>query len=369
MSEHSQLECHDCHQQSIWASAMELYVWVLHRPEEIPPHAKVPDAICANCHIRDRPDSTWERISATAGHRIHFESDSAQLKDVQCVTCHAATVHEFAPAALTCGQSGCHESTEIRLAGMRDQTSLHCAACHQFTAPVSEQASLDTARALIVPALQQCMGCHQMEQRMGDFHPESEPHQAVCGTCHNPHVQETPAAAFESCATSGCHSRADTITAFHRGISASALADCGSCHKAHTWHAEAGSCLTCHSGIFDDAPAARTPVRTAGPAAQSPAQGLGFASELPMSHRRHRSLDCTSCHASGGDQHGELTVRTTAQCQQCHHTPARVSATCSSCNRPLNALISRGDDTVRTSAIRPAPLPGRNTSSSSSTDG
>ena len=110
---------------------MELYSWVLHRPERIPPHAEVPDERCAECHIRERPDSVWQRISATAGHRIHLESDSASLAEIKCVTCHAAAVHEFAAADSTCGQSACHQSTPIRLAGMRGQTSLHCATCHQ----------------------------------------------------------------------------------------------------------------------------------------------------------------------------------------------------------------------------------------------
>lgn len=328
-SEHRRLECHDCHQQSIWASAMELYAWVLHRPEQIPPHARVPDAICAECHIQDRPDSAWQRISATAGHRIHLESDSSALSRIQCVTCHGAAVHEFAAADSTCGQSACHQSTPIRLAGMRGQTSLHCATCHQFIAPVNEQAALDTARALIVPAEGQCLGCHEMQARMPSFHPEAEPHRAVCGTCHNPHEQETPEAAFETCAASGCHARADTITVFHRGIRAAALADCGSCHKAHTWHAEAGSCLGCHADVFSG-----TGVRTAATERHGAEAGLGFVSELPMSHRRHRELECTACHSAGGDRHGQLTVRTTADCQQCHHTPTRAATGCTSCHQP-----------------------------------
>ena len=72
-------------------------------------------------------DSVWQRISATAGHRLHLESDSASLRDIQCVTCHGLTVHQFVPADSTCGQSSCHQQTEIRLAGMRNQTALHCA--------------------------------------------------------------------------------------------------------------------------------------------------------------------------------------------------------------------------------------------------
>ncbi|MGE0161442.1 MAG: hypothetical protein AB7T31_18845, partial [Gemmatimonadales bacterium] len=50
-SEHSQLECHDCHQQPITASMRQLYLWVLERPEDIGEHAPVPTDVCARCHI------------------------------------------------------------------------------------------------------------------------------------------------------------------------------------------------------------------------------------------------------------------------------------------------------------------------------
>src|SRR5579884_4308219 len=49
-SEHRKLKCHDCHQQSLFASMRQLYLWVAERPNEIPPHAKVPTGICERCH-------------------------------------------------------------------------------------------------------------------------------------------------------------------------------------------------------------------------------------------------------------------------------------------------------------------------------
>ena len=148
-SEHRKLSCHDCHQQSLYASARQVYYWVAERPQDIPAHAPVPTRICASCHVQQDADSTWKRIVATAGHRVHLFSDSSALKGkVQCVTCHGQEVHRFVPTDRTCGQSGCHDQgdTKIQLGKMASQTALHCTGCHQFTRSVTEVVSLDSAR-------------------------------------------------------------------------------------------------------------------------------------------------------------------------------------------------------------------------------
>jgi nitrate/TMAO reductase-like tetraheme cytochrome c subunit len=249
-SEHRTLSCHDCHQQSVFASLRQVYVWVAERPEEIGPHAKVPTRVCQNCHNQERPDSTWQRVMATAGHSVHLRSDSAALGDVQCVTCHGADVHRFVPVDRTCGQSGCHDDIEMRLGNMAGQTALHCTGCHNFTLPVSESAPLDSARGRMIPSRPECLACHamreQLQHTMRELDPAVEPHGAVCGSCHNPHVQESPAAAFESCGQADCHARADTLTAFHRSVRTHMLDACGTCHKAHSWQARAAQCLDCH---------------------------------------------------------------------------------------------------------------------------
>lgn len=359
-SEHSKLQCHDCHRQSIFASARQLVMWVAERPEEIPPHAKVPTTICAECHIREQPDSVWQRISATAGHRVHLESDSSTLADVQCVTCHGLEVHRFAPVDSTCGQSECHTKTEIRLGKMRQQTTLHCVTCHQFTAPASEALAVDSARAVLVPGESQCFSCHEMRSALASFDPEREPHKAVCGTCHNPHEQETPQDAFATCANAGCHAQAEELTPFHRGITATKLADCASCHEAHTWSVQGDKCLDCHSDIFRDRPRRAQPSRAERDARrlgsrpvgapvsrehQTPARlaaiqrqgaptdprSLGYEGPRPFSHARHREVQCTSCHATG-EQHGALSVRTIRDCQSCHHA-AENATRCATCHQ------------------------------------
>src|SRR5438552_9936895 len=113
-SEHDSLSCHDCHQQSIFASARQLYLWVSDRPERIGPHARVPNGVCARCHITGQKE-VWQRISQTAGHRTHLESDSSVLRNVQCVSCHGVEIHHFAPLDSTCAQARCHVSVPIKL--------------------------------------------------------------------------------------------------------------------------------------------------------------------------------------------------------------------------------------------------------------
>jgi nitrate/TMAO reductase-like tetraheme cytochrome c subunit len=374
-SEHKKLECHDCHRQSIFASAQELYYWVAERPEKIPPHAKVPTKICSECHIQDDPDSTWKRISATAGHRLHLESDSSALAKVQCVTCHGVELHRFASVDETCSQSGCHVNIEIKLGKMRDQTSLHCTGCHAFARDVSEQIPLDSARRELVPREAECLSCHAMKEKLADFDANRDPHKATCGACHNPHVQESPKAAFESCATSGCHAGADTLTPFHRGITAAQLARCGDCHAAHQWTIEEKTCITCHADVMRDGAPARRAARTAAapratdlapapdeargpgavlrpiawhgldaPSVPVPAavQGTAQAPPADFSHRRHRDVSCTRCH-SMARTHGELTVRTPRDCQSCHHDLAKPAAACTACHSTGEIAATRRD--------------------------
>jgi len=366
-SEHSELSCHDCHQQSIFASARQMYLWVDDRPEEIGEHAPVPLEICAECHITQDPDSTWQRISSTAGHRVHLEADTSALQDVTCVTCHGQEVHRFAPVDQTCGQSGCHDpdKTQVVLGEMAGQTGFHCVMCHQFTAPVAEDVALDTARAALVPGLESCRSCHEMEKVLaGLVDPDVDPHDAVCGTCHNPHTQEAPAEAIHRCAE--CHAPADTLTPFHRGLAAQTLEDCSGCHAAHTFVVEGDNCVACHAdiigGVPTEGPKAREPrdvtsaapgpllqpVSTVGaPIAKSIVRGAdeyvrmrlaereGAAAfrqqQQGFNHLDHRDVACTDCHTSR-ETHGQVTIESAAACQQCHHTRPVVDLGCARCH-------------------------------------
>jgi hypothetical protein len=248
-SEHSQLECHDCHRQPMTASLRQLYLWVLERPEEIGPHAPVPTQICAECHIQEDPNETWQLIVATQGHQVHLQSDSSALADVQCVTCHGQEVHRFVPAEQTCASAGCHtaEDTQIELGAMSGaETTFHCLGCHVFTAPALPVAA--PGGGGIVPGIGQCGSCHQMQPLVADFSPATDPHDAVCGACHNPHDQTAPASAFETCTSAGCHSNPAALTPFHRGVE-HVLQDCAACHDAHGFVVDGGDCRSCHTAL------------------------------------------------------------------------------------------------------------------------
>lgn len=54
-------------------------------------------------------------------------------------------------------------------------------------------------------------------------------------------------------------------------------------------------------------------------------------SDATFSHSRHRDVACLTCHSTS-DAHGEVTVATTGECMECHHSPP-VSNDCTSCHR------------------------------------
>lgn len=251
-SEHSRLECHDCHRQPMTASLRQLYLWVLERPEDIGEHAPVPTEICAECHLQQGPTVTepWERIAATQGHQVHLESDSSALADVRCVTCHGQEVHRFVPTEQTCATAACHatEDTHIALGAMAGaETAFHCLSCHVFTTPTQQATALSGSG--IVPTIEQCASCHEMASLVDEFSPATDPHDAVCGLCHNPHDQTEPAAAFETCTTAGCHTDPAALTPFHRGIQHAAVANCATCHQAHRFVVDGGDCRNCHTDL------------------------------------------------------------------------------------------------------------------------
>lgn len=351
-SEHADLLCHDCHQQPISASMRQLYLWVLDRPEEIGPHAPVPNRICAQCHIRDDPTDSWERIAATAGHRVHLESEEEALADVMCVTCHGQEVHQFIPADVTCGQSGCHAPAETRivLGEMTEATGLHCVTCHEFTAVVAEDIPADAAAGVLRPAASQCFSCHDMAALLAEFDAARDPHEGLCGSCHDPHTQETPEAAFASCTAGGCHDQPAEESPFHRGISETVLSDCGRCHEAHDWTVEGTACVDCHPEVADAVRTPRSrrlraegqaaaPALLAGPPAPRHAslgpevRSASAAQEArPFRHRDHRQVECTACHSSER-RHGEVVIGA-ADCFSCHHSAANLEAGCQGCHAP-----------------------------------
>lgn len=348
-SKHDSLSCHNCHQQSIFASARQLYLWVADRPEEIRVHSKVPTRICAACHVQgDREKEKWKRIATTAGHRVHLESDSSALRGVECTTCHGLEVHRFVPVDSTCGQSGCHISQEIRLGKMAGQTDMHCIACHQFTAEVPLLATRDSAAGTLRPGARECLGCHAMRAKLADFDPARDPHRQTCGMCHNPHAQTRPADALKSCASAGCHMDWRNEP-FHTGATHSRVAqNCALCHQPHAAKVDASDCAGCHAAVqnrsrghvrppqpFDTTRVQRTStmdVPDPEPRGKGDAHPPRAAPADTFPHERHKQLSCLTCHVTTSAT-ARLTFTPPRGCQQCHHQQPAAN-NCATCHAP-----------------------------------
>lgn len=364
-SKHDSLSCHNCHQQSIFASTRQLYLWVADRPEQISMHSKVPTRICAACHVQgNKEKEKWKRIATTAGHRVHLESDSSALRDIQCTTCHGLEVHSFVPVNQTCAQSGCHENVEIRLGKMAGQTGFHCNACHQFTADVPLLATHDSAAGVLQPGSRECMSCHEMRAIVETFDPARDPHDQKCGLCHNPHEQTRPADALKSCASAGCHAdwRAEP---FHVGATHRPVAQrCTLCHNPHGAKVDAADCTGCHAAVkqrsggrtrppeaFDTSRVQRTswigpeePELRGKGDAHPPRAAPAPRSPLPapldsFPHDRHKQLACITCHTTTNPNR-RLTFNPPRGCLACHHQNPSTSK-CANCHAADETATAR----------------------------
>jgi hypothetical protein len=353
---HDTLRCHDCHTPDMKAQMIELALWMVDRPDKVPPHEKVARDVCESCHVKGKAKEKWEAIALTAGHRTHLESDSVALKDVECLSCHARSAHRFLPPDSTCAQKGCHltDDVKINLGGMADQTGLHCNVCHQFTKEVPRFATRDSAAGTLRPGSGECFSCHQMKERLAEFDEARDPHGGTCGMCHNPHINVKPEDAIKSCATAACHGDWREVP-FHSGAAhRKAAPQCETCHLPHTARVDASDCIGCHERgggpgkskarppvPFDTLKALRSVSGLPEPAAPrgkgdappdelSPAALFSPAEADTFSHERHKKLPCLKCHLTSS-QTSTLTFRPPRGCQICHHeAPARNE--CAACH-------------------------------------
>jgi hypothetical protein len=219
---------------------------------------------------------------------------------------------------------------------MRD-AELHCTTCHNYLAEASGIA-VDSLGRPLTPRAQQCLRCHAMQERLQNLELGLDPHRGVCGDCHNPHTQ-TQAQAV-SCTSSTCHQGWRAVS-FHIGVAHPER--CTTCHLPHSWRVEGANCIRCHADVGRQSPTrpGRVPVRRAallpadvlakftwasgaGPLAAEP-QGTRRPSAeggaARFAHGDHRGQTCASCHSSRL-RHGEVLVRSPADCQRCHHVGA-----------------------------------------------
>ncbi|MBX6365480.1 MAG: NapC/NirT family cytochrome c [Gemmatimonadetes bacterium] len=394
-TKHDGLECHDCHRQSQLASMRQLYFWVVERPGEVKPHAKVPDRVCEGCHDappgrRPARGDTAVQVAAMDGHRVHLDRTKQGLERVACVTCHGMKAHEFTTSDRTCAQGGCHEDQRITLAKMATAQGLECTACHNFRrTEAARPAPFDSLPRRLVPDRKDCQSCHQMREKVTEAALRNDPHGKVCGACHDPHRDHSKEETRRVCVK--CHERPDTLTPFHRGVRPATLADCVSCHKPHGWKVSGNQCEACHQtpdrraaaganagargahpsgdtgGSEATRPAPSSGPPPAGPPGPTPAGGAptgghgasgddaewatlvaaataaaagaganaASSQDSAFSHRRHASVPCRHCHDSS-DRHGAVLVKTKADCRACHHSGI-VGDDCVRCHRAGDA--------------------------------
>ena len=380
---HDTLECHQCHTPDMKAQAIELALWMIARPDKVPEHEKVPPTVCKSCHEQGAAKESWQAITTTAGHRVHFESDSLKDQKVECLTCHARSAHRFEPADSSCAQQGCHltRDVKIRLGTMAGQTGLHCAVCHAFTADVPRLSTVDSASGTLVPGDQQCFSCHEMKLRLSDFDPARDPHSGKCGMCHNPHENVKPSDALKSCATSGCHADWEKVE-FHTGkIHRKAVERCETCHTPHAARVDASDCVACHERVrgsatgkavrkpplpFDTTKALRSvsvlpdPIGPHGkgdapPDEDPPAALVSVAPADSFEHSRHKDLQCIACHPTSSTT-SRLNFTAPRGCQICHHTSAAAAqGNCSACHAPASLTTEAVSVTVTVPRHAPRP--------------
>ncbi|MEP6590780.1 MAG: hypothetical protein ABJC19_06330 [Gemmatimonadota bacterium] len=394
---HNDLKCHDCHQQSIFASSRQLVLWVANRPLEIPKHAPVPNSRCESCHQQEGPTTKgWEHVHQLAGHRVHFDSDSLPLKDLKCVTCHGAEVHRFIPSSRTCQQAGCHVNHGITLGKMAALPEVNCALCHSFRADLSPLATDSAARLALIPARAQCTTCHQMEAKLPGYKPARDPHKGTCGSCHDVHADRTPQDARTSCVK--CHVNLEK-SPFHTGPNHQRVqAQCLTCHDPHAASVDASDCVGCHTTVrrhgqfkpplpFDTNSVLRRRVSLIGipvappleeppfrrgkgdlppdedpPPSAAPTPRVALLHAVPADsfpHSRHTSLACLTCHNVSG-RGGKLVFEAPRGCDLCHHQQVMRGqvepSECARCHAPEKLEVAR--IVVMTVAVsRHAPRP------------
>lgn len=216
-SSHRDVPCRSCHNQTRFQSLEQLYKYTIGHRTRVSKHGFVPDVNCRRCHFSG--SRRWVQVGRTAGHQVHVGKAR-----IECVQCHAGSVHRFEPPPNAC--RWCHPSVFVKIRGMG---TLHCLSCHEY---LIESPYLKPSRG-------SCLACHsRMGVRAVSFGGNA-PMQFPCGTCHEPHKPQDPR---DACIR--CHPNSITPT------TPEAHKQCIGCHTPHSWRFKnVQQCRACHASV------------------------------------------------------------------------------------------------------------------------
>ncbi|RMG05575.1 MAG: hypothetical protein D6726_01020 [Nitrospirae bacterium] len=251
-SEHTGINCHECHHLSIPEQNRLLVNFVLHRPKSVPPrHGKiiVPWKYCVKCHWeKDERYPNAPMINNSPGHAKHYF-----MEKIECSKCHGYITHKFTAEPRFCLK--CHKGKEVHGEGME---KLACLNCHT-------DRTVDTR-----PGRKKCLFCHGDEsvrmELIADatldvkhYQPSEEvikkatkidvpkdaPMQFYCYKCHKPHEKVRPD--YGTCLS--CHPQIPNVGKHKLHVQNMGL-ECTTCHKPHRWRVKEKTakevCTQCH---------------------------------------------------------------------------------------------------------------------------
>jgi nitrate/TMAO reductase-like tetraheme cytochrome c subunit len=209
-SEHRKVNCKSCHEASVIESARQVVTFVVRQPHQVGRHAVVPKQVCDQCH--ESGDPRWRQVEATAGHKIH-----AAQRHIECVVCHAPSIHRFKPPTEVCATCHVAQTTGERVVRIRAMADQHCTACHEFLRTDSP----------LRPDRRTCLECHRLTPGGASLFPANAPMQFACSQCHQPHERRQ---SVLTCRV--CHEKPRADIHPEPVLQSTA---CTVCHVPHRW--------------------------------------------------------------------------------------------------------------------------------------
>jgi len=251
-SEHSRINCHECHHLSIQDLNALMVSAFIRRTEKVPVrYGKiiVPWKYCIECHWEENkeyPDA--KKINDSNLHAKHYF-----MQKIECAKCHGYRVHKFSLEERYCLE--CHKGKEVHGKGM---VELPCLNCHTDRTPT------------LLPGPNKCLFCHGDESVREQLlqegtldvshfqpseetikkavkidRPENAPMRFFCYQCHKPHAKVRPD--YGTCLS--CHSQIVNVGKHKLHIQTVGL-ECTNCHKPHSWRVNITEakkvCTQCH---------------------------------------------------------------------------------------------------------------------------